>query len=404
MSATTTRYHEVARILHWLIAALIVLQYVLAEMAEDASSDLQELALLANHKSVGMTVFMLAIVRIVWRFTHTVPPLPESMPRWQVRASNLSHVLLYLLIFALPVSGWLFSSATAYSVSWFGIFVFPDLIGGDKSLAEVLEEVHEILAKVLFFVALLHILAALKHGLLNRDGVLSRMSSWLSIGLFLVAIVVGVWQLSVPAPSADKWSSEVETDVEKSVEKEQATRSADHIAPAAPVMIDTSLPPWNIDKRMSYIRFTADQAGAPFTGSWPQWSADVRFEPDDLAASSASVRVDTTSPATGDSERDATLVKPEWFDSSVHPEVIFRTIAISAVDTGGYLATGTLRIRNSEHPIRLTFTHQHLDGKDTITGVVKLDRIELGVGTGEWTDTSWVGQHVKVEFQVTGTQ
>lgn len=396
MSATTTRYHEVARLLHWLIAGLILLQYALANMAEEASSDLQELALLANHKSVGMTILMLAIVRILWRVTHTVPAPPPSMPRWQVRASSLSHALLYFLIFALPVSGWLFSSANAYSVSWFNVFVFPDLIGGNESRAEVLEEVHETLAKVLFFLALLHILAALKHGLFDRDGVLGRMSSWLSIGLFAVAFIVGVSLLSVPAPSGGEVTTASPT--------EQVTRSADHIAPAAPVMIDTTLPLWNIDKSQSYIRFTADQAGAPFTGSWQQWSADVRFDPEDLPASSARVRVDTTSPVTGDSERDATLVKPEWFDSSVHPEVIFRSIAITAVDTGGYTATGTLRIRNSEYPIRLSFTHERVDGKDTIAGSADLDRIELGVGTGEWTDTSWVGQHVKVEFQVVGAE
>ncbi len=396
MSATTPRYHEVARLLHWLIAGLIVLQYVLAEMAEEATSDLQELALMANHKSVGMTVLMLAIVRVIWRFTHTVPPLPATMPRWQVRASSLSHALLYGLIFALPITGWLFSSATAYSVSWFNVFAFPDLIGGSESRADVLEEVHEILANVLFFVALIHILAALKHGLFDRDGVLSRMSSWLSIGLFLVAIAVGILLLAVPAPSTVPSASGVSV--------EPATRSPDQVAPAAPEMIDTTLPLWNIDTSMSYIRFTANQAGAHFTGTWPQWSADIRFDPDNLAASSARVRVDTTSPATGDSERDATLVKPEWFDSSLHPEVIFRSIAIFADETGGYVATGTLRIRNSEHPVRLTFTHKRQDGKDTIAGVVNLDRIELGVGTGEWTDTSWVGQDVKVEFQVAGKQ
>ena len=390
---STTRYHEVARILHWLIAGLILLQYALANMAEDAVSDLQELALLANHKSVGMTVLMLAIVRVAWRFTHSVPALPVSMPRWQVRASNLSHALLYILIFALPLSGWLFSSATTYSVSWFNVFVFPDLISGNESRAELLEEVHEVLANLLFVLALLHILASLKHGLFDRDGVLGRMSSWVSISLFVIAFIVGVSLLSVPAPSESEAASN--TAAEPPV--------ADHVAPAPPTMIDTTLPLWNIDQSQSYLRFTADQAGAPFTGSWQRWSADIRFDPSNLPASSARVRVDATSPATGDNDRDSTLLKPEWFDSSVHPEVIFRSIGIFAAESGGYTATGTLRIRNNEYPIRLSFSHERMNDKDTITGSVDLDRIELGLGTGEWTDTSWVGQQVKVEFQVTGS-
>ncbi len=398
MSATTTRYHEVARILHWLIAGLILLQYALASMAEEASSDLQELALLANHKSVGMTILMLAVVRVIWRFTHSVPALPVSMPRWQVRVSSVSHALLYFLIFALPLSGWLFSSATAYSVSWFNVFVFPDLIGGNENRAELLEEVHEALATVLFVLALLHILAALKHGLFDRDGVLGRMSSWLSIGLFAIAFMVGVTLLSVPKPSDSPAATTA------AAPQAAAPHAGETVAPATAVMIDTTLPLWNIDKSQSVIRFTADQAGAPFTGSWQQWYADIRFDPHNLAASSARVRVDATSPATGDSDRDTTLLKSEWFDSSVHPEIIFRSIGIFVVETGGYLATGTLRIRNNEHPIRLTFTHQLVDGKDIITGSVDLDRIELGIGTGEWTDTSWVGQHVRLEFQVVGTQ
>ncbi len=400
MPATTTRYHEVARILHWLIAGLILLQYALASMAEDATSDLQELALLANHKSVGMTVFMLAFVRVFWRFTHSVPALPLSMPRWQVRASGFSHALLYVIIFALPLSGWLFSSANAYSVSWFNVFVFPDLIGGNESRAELLEEVHETLANALLVLVVLHILAALKHGLFDRDGVLGRMSSWLSISSFAIAFIVGVGLLSVPAPSG----SEAVSASSNGAAPHTANHVADQIAPVAPVTIDTTLPLWALDQSQSYLRFTADQAGAPFTGTWQRWNADIRFDPSNLAASSARVRVDATSPVTGDNERDSTLLKAEWFDSSVHPEVIFRSIGIFAVETGGYMATGTLRIRNNEHPIRLTFTHQRVDGKDTITGSVDLDRIELGIGTGEWTDTSWVGPHVKLEFHVAGAQ
>ena len=369
-------------------------------MAEDATSDLQELALLANHKSVGMTVFMLAFVRVFWRFTHSVPALPLSMPRWQVRASGFSHALLYVIIFALPLSGWLFSSANAYSVSWFNVFVFPDLIGGNESRAELLEEVHETLANALLVLVVLHILAALKHGLFDRDGVLGRMSSWLSISSFAIAFIVGVGLLSVPAPSG----SEAVSASSNGAAPHTANHVADQIAPVAPVTIDTTLPRWALDQSQSYLRFTADQAGAPFTGTWQRWNADIRFDPSNLAASSARVRVDATSPVTGDNERDSTLLKAEWFDSSVHPEVIFRSIGIFAVETGGYMATGTLRIRNNEHPIRLTFTHQRVDGKDTITGSVDLDRIELGIGTGEWTDTSWVGPHVKLEFHVAGTQ
>jgi cytochrome b561 len=132
MTATpAARYSALARYLHWAVAGLIVLQFVLAQWAEHAQEtgrDLHALALLANHKSVGMTVLMLGVARLLWRWRRPPPPLPDAMGRWQVRAAHAGHGLLYGLLFALPITGWLTSSASAYSVSWFNLFTFPDLV------------------------------------------------------------------------------------------------------------------------------------------------------------------------------------------------------------------------------------------------------------------------------------
>jgi cytochrome b561 len=389
ITAPNATYTEVARILHWLIAGLIVLNYVLHELAEEAVSDAAELALWANHKSVGMTAFMLAVIRLIWRLTHKAPDLPASMSGWQVMVSKITHMVLYTLIFLVPLFGWLYSSASAYSVSWFNLFVFPDLVWDNESLAEVFEECHEIAAKVMFLIASLHILAALKHALLDRDGVFSRMSSVASVSLFVITFGGGILWLNVkPATPAEVAATAPVT--------ESAT-------PTVSTPVDTTLPLWTIDYDRSSISFTAEQAGAPFTGTWPAWEADIRFDAGNPDASSAQVLVDVTRAATGDDNRDGTLSSPEWFDSTAHPEVRYHTIAINTVEGGGFSATGMLRIRDTEYPVLLAFTHAKEDGRDVILGTAALDRLALNLGTGDWADTAQVGQHVQVKIKVTRT-
>lgn len=198
MTDGPTHYNGIAKIIHWWIAGMIVLQFALAnlaEQAEDAGSQLQHLALLANHRSVGITILAVAIFRLFWR-TFKPPPAPLPMPAWQRTASYVSHWTLYGLLFLMPVTGWLMSSASAYSVSWFNLVQLPDFIGPDEGLEATLEEVHETLAKVLFVLAAIHIAAALKHTFINKDGVLRRISSPVSIAIFVVVIVGGYLSLS----------------------------------------------------------------------------------------------------------------------------------------------------------------------------------------------------------------
>lgn len=194
MNDTTTQYSAVAKILHWWIAAMVVLQYVLAnlvESAEDAGSELQEHALMANHKSVGITILLLVLARLAWRF-YQPPPPPLPMPHWQTRAAAISHWGFYVLLILMPLSGWLMSSAGAESVSWFGMARLPDFIAANGDLEEVFEEIHETLAPTLAILGLLHIAAAGKHALIDKDDALRRISSPLSIAIFVAALLAGL--------------------------------------------------------------------------------------------------------------------------------------------------------------------------------------------------------------------
>jgi cytochrome b561 len=169
------RYTAVAQLLHWTIAALIVTQFALAWTADDLPLGMRKLALLARHKSFGMTVLMLAIVRLLWRLANRPPELPAAMTPIERGLARLTHAAFYVLLFAMPLTGWTMSSAKNYSVSWFGLFTWPNLIGPNEAAFSFLKSTHDILSDALFAIAVLHILAALKHHFWNRDDVLIRM-------------------------------------------------------------------------------------------------------------------------------------------------------------------------------------------------------------------------------------
>lgn len=172
---TEFRYGAVAQLLHWTIVALIITQFVLASKADDLPLGPAKIAVLAQHKSFGMTIFALAIVRLLWRLANPVPAVPLTTPRWQRIAAHVSHGALYALIMITPLFGWMMSSARNFPVSWFGLFTFPDLVQPDKAKYEFFHEVHEALALSLLCIAVLHAAAALKHHFFDRDNVLRRM-------------------------------------------------------------------------------------------------------------------------------------------------------------------------------------------------------------------------------------
>ena len=169
------RYSSPAIVLHWLVALLIFVAFPLGLYMADLHLSPDKLRLYSYHKWIGITVLMLVAIRVSWRLTHTPPPLPASVVGWQRGASAITHGLLYLLMLAIPLSGWLMSSAKGFPVVWFGVLPLPDLIGKDKALGELLVDVHETLNYVLLALVVLHVAAALKHHFIERQPFLQRI-------------------------------------------------------------------------------------------------------------------------------------------------------------------------------------------------------------------------------------
>jgi cytochrome b561 len=169
------RYTRTAQALHWFAALLIFAGFGLGLFMTGLEISPEKFRYYAWHKWLGITVFLLAAGRLAWRAAHPAPALPRTMPAWQIRAAAAAHGLLYALMLAIPVSGWIYSSATGVSVAYLNLVDLPNLVSKDRELAKILLLVHQTLNYLLAAAVTVHVAAALKHHFVDRDDVLARM-------------------------------------------------------------------------------------------------------------------------------------------------------------------------------------------------------------------------------------
>jgi cytochrome b561 len=169
-------YHPVTRLLHWLTAPIVIAMIGVGWWMVGLPLGLLKLQVYAWHKWAGLTVLTLTVIRLVWRWRHPVPPLPDTVAPWERRLAPLVHWALLVLLVAMPVSGWTMSSAGGVAVVWFGVLPLPDLVPRDSGLFEALRLLHNVLSKLLVFALLLHWAAVVRHDILRRDGIFRRMS------------------------------------------------------------------------------------------------------------------------------------------------------------------------------------------------------------------------------------
>lgn len=174
----TQRYTRTAKALHWTIALILFGLLGLGFYMQGLPLSPDKLQLYSWHKWAGVTVFLLVLVRLAWRLNHPPPALPKTMGGAQVWLAHAGHLLLYVLMISIPLSGWLMSSAKGFQTVWFGVLPIPDLLAKDKVLGEQLAELHKTLNFALVGSVLGHIVASLKHHFIDKDDILVRM--WLS--------------------------------------------------------------------------------------------------------------------------------------------------------------------------------------------------------------------------------
>jgi cytochrome b561 len=178
--ADANAYGGVAIALHWLLALAIVGSFSVGLYMSDLPFSPQRLKLFNWHKWAGITILALSAARLLWRLARRPPALPTAtlaaMPAWQRHAHHATHALLYALFFAVPLSGWAYSSAAGFPIVWFGVLPLPDWVPVNKELADaVLKPLHQALAFTLAALVGLHVAATLKHQFVDRDGLFWRM-------------------------------------------------------------------------------------------------------------------------------------------------------------------------------------------------------------------------------------
>ena len=169
------QYTATAKSLHWLMAVMLFGLLALGLYMTDLPLSPEKLKLYSWHKWAGVTVFLLLLFRLLWRIKNPPPPLPESMPKALQLVAHAGHFGLYALMFAIPLSGWLMSSAKGFQTVYFGVLPIPDLIEKNKELGHLLAEVHETLSWLFIILLVGHIAAALKHHFIDKDDILIRM-------------------------------------------------------------------------------------------------------------------------------------------------------------------------------------------------------------------------------------
>ena len=435
MTDPSARYTALAIVLHWAIAFAILFNLPLGlwmhEQAEHNQIGEGVFRAFQLHKSIGLTVLALSLVRLGWRLGHAPPPLPQHMPGWERMAAKTAHWAFYALMIALPLTGWLYVSAAwsahtdqplAVPTRLFGLFRVPDLFGlshaGDNarsSAAHLSLSAHGLLGWSMVTLAVLHVAAALKHQFFDRDTVLANMVpglptplqgaqqvernparlATLGFGLGVTALLAALALYTVftlPAPSAAPQPPSSFQTVEPQAVTTPApaptTTTATVHTPAPNGATTTAAPSglttWRVDAAASSIGFSfvyqdPENGDTSFNGRFSRWHADIRFDPNDLAHSTAIVVIETGSASDGVDIHDRGLPTAEWFDVANHPTAEFRAASMRR-HGDGYEAVGQLTIKGHAQPVTLPFALTINGDRASMSGRLSINRRDFDIG------------------------
>lgn len=398
----TNDYGGVARFFHWSVAILVFGLLIVGFVMIGLGASDTKFQVYMLHKSFGLTVLALGCMRLIWRFISPPPPALPTHQAWEKILAKTIHIVFYISIIGMPLSGWLMTSAAAYPNHFFGVFEVPPIFGKNKDVFELMQGVHQLFAYGLIGAIALHVAGALKHHLLDRDETLRRMGAHPVIGF--VALLV----LAVPATMAMldlyKDLTGAEDDVGAVVVTTEADLEFDEASAAQE---------WVIEPENSVIAFQFNQYGQNVEGHFGEWSGMINFDSDDLEHSRAVIRINPASIETGSDDRNAQAKERDWFAISQYPEITFKSLAFDHLEANRYHVVGNLTLRGITLPVSFPFTLDFVPqaAPDTaltdngarqvvMIGVLKLNRLDFGIGQGQWQKTDAIAETVDVGLKI----
>lgn len=380
------KYTHVAILIHWLTAiAIIGLLAAGKFMADLDETNPLRFSLTQSHKTFGILVLGLSVLRLVWRLTHKAPPHPVHAPEWEKLAASASHLFFYALIFIMPLSGWAMVSVSPLNIDTllFNKINVPHLplvewLGlADAAAQQIwehrLHKVHESASTVLIVLLLVHMGAALKHHFIDKDDVLNRMTPrWREQGfLALVAALVLVVGASVFA-----------------LNRGSASAAGPMVAQSSQVSLRAMVSGDDVEIKFGSVNITAN------------------LDLDDLDNSRLKSTVDTSTATSSDNlQVEGSLPDADWFDVANYPQATFVADSFTAGQGLNTLdVTGQLTVKNSTVPISFVLSIEPATDTQASKASTQfeVDRFDLELGLDSQADETWVGRSVIVfvEFEL----
>lgn len=403
--AATARYTSVAIVLHWTIAIAIIFQLGSGQWMTHWAPENSQLTFdtYQVHKTVGLIILALSLARLYWRLSHKPPAPQPNWGVWEHRAAHAAHIAFYALMIGAPLSGWLMVSVSPTAIPTFFAMVeslpFAHLPGfaGWSAEAKALAEdwlilIHEVFAKSIVVILLLHVAGALKHHVFEGDGTLRRMSfkrpppsnsrpgfaGHFGIASLLAAGLIGGGLVAGQMGGAD--------------------------APTESLALGSGAPSqWVVDAEASTLGVSFLYSGAETTGRFGNWSAQIDFDPDTPEAGSVVVDIDLGQFTVDDAYLAGQVGGPDGMDVATSPTAQFVSTSLSA-DADGYLMEGVLTFRGVDAPLTIPFTYDEADGTARVQGSAVLDRLVFGVGAQNDPSGAFLGQEVTLLLDLTASR
>lgn len=407
---TSKKYGFIAKLFHWGMALIVMGLVLLGVYMEPLDFSPFKLSLYDWHKSFGTLVLFLVAARFLWRFTGKMPEAIDTHKGWEKFSAHIAHYILYLLMLLLPLTGWLMSSAGDFSHSFFGLFEMPDLVSKDRETFRFMRQAHEVLVYALLVVLVLHIAGAVKHHVMDKDITFKRMLPFSDASqvmasttiLLVFLFYVGTAFLIYQAGKTELHHHQVER---ATGELEQEILQDENRKNRMTPVEEANMARWDIIPEESSLSFYVDVYDQAFEASFTTFSGEVFFSPDQLEKSRVAITIPMAGVKSGSPERDGFMVMEPWFNAESFPESNFVADVFKKTEENQYVAHGKLTLRGVTMPLSLPFSlyvtpQENGPDKAFMAAEVIINRLDYGVGQGEWGNTDTVGNAVKVRVDI----